>query len=63
MLHAAALDCAMVMAVSPQESAVASSACMSMAMPVNAALIKLAAWRRSLAAAAMPSSCSPCAAA
>eukprot|EP00972_Heterocapsa_arctica_P035938 5286524-Heterocapsa_arctica.AAC.1 len=61
MLHAAALDCAMVMAESP--SAATSSACMSVAMPVNAALIELAARRRSLAAAAMPPSCSPCAAA
>eukprot|EP00972_Heterocapsa_arctica_P093135 13738400-Heterocapsa_arctica.AAC.1 len=63
MLHAAALDCVMVLAVSPQDSAAASSACMPRAMPVNAALIELAARRRSPAAAAMPPSCSSRAAA
>eukprot|EP00972_Heterocapsa_arctica_P041728 6152834-Heterocapsa_arctica.AAC.1 len=54
MMHAAALDCAIVAAASPVDSAASSSACMSSAMPVNASLIAPAARRRSHAAAEMP---------
>eukprot|EP00972_Heterocapsa_arctica_P034897 5136585-Heterocapsa_arctica.AAC.1 len=54
MMHAAALDCAIVVAASPDDSVEGSSACMSSAMPVNAALIDPAARRRSHAAAVMP---------